>query len=293
MILRPSSQSSLRPCLRQPFRPLPTPPHKGRSSFHTSPRHHNDSLLPNHYETLELQSNATASDIKRQFYKLSKTHHPDRNPNDPDASSRFVKISEAYATLGSDDKRQRYDREFSRSHPLHSASSSSSSSSQHPSGSYSSSSYSGPGGRPASGLSKRRTQFKGPPPSFYRSGGWGTQSAKRADHASRASHASSSSTSSSSSSDPSSSAGADTPPGTGPAGFSSGFDNDVRHFDREGHLRSQESVERAKLRKSKGVPLDDFRDKSPSLLWSFCLMSGILTFIAGIAAGSGSSSGGR
>lgn len=35
------------------------------------------------------------------------------------------------------------------------------------------------GGRPASGLSRRRGTFKGPPPSFFRSGGWGSQSAKR------------------------------------------------------------------------------------------------------------------
>lgn len=39
---------------------------------------------------------------------------------------------------------------------------------------------SGPaGGRPASGLSRRKTQFRGPPPSFHRSGGWGAHSAKR------------------------------------------------------------------------------------------------------------------
>lgn len=149
----------------------------------------------------------------------------------------------------------------------------------YPSGSYSSSgaSYSGPGGRPASGLSKRRTQFKGPPPSFFRSGGWGNQGAKRAESASRASHAHERASSAQGDSTQ------DTPPGTGPSGFTQGFSNDVPHFDRDGHFRTQDAVERNKVKRRKGVPLDELRDTGPSMLFNFILMSGVLTLIFGIS----------
>ncbi|KAK0635844.1 hypothetical protein B0T17DRAFT_517414 [Bombardia bombarda] len=125
----------------------------------------------NHYDTLKVHQDASAVDIKKSFYRLSKTHHPDVNPSDPHAPRRFMRISEAYHILSHPDKRARYDRDvlrLQRARPhTH----------LHPSGSYHSSNPAG--GRPASGLSRRRGTFTGPPPSFYRSGGWGTHSAKR------------------------------------------------------------------------------------------------------------------
>ena len=48
--------------------------------------------IANHYETLGLDHTASAGAIKKQFYNLSKTHHPDLNPNDPTAHTRFVAI---------------------------------------------------------------------------------------------------------------------------------------------------------------------------------------------------------
>lgn len=85
-----------------------------------------------------------------------------------------MRISEAYTVLGNTDKRAKYDRDVLR---LHSQFSSPSSPDHPRGGSYSST---GPAGaRPASGLSRRRGTFRGPPPSFYRSGGWGAHGAKR------------------------------------------------------------------------------------------------------------------
>ena len=46
-------------------------------------------------------------------------------------------------------------------------------------GSYHGSTVRYAGGRPATGLSKRRGQFQGPPPSFFRHGGWGRHAEAR------------------------------------------------------------------------------------------------------------------
>ncbi|KAI9814999.1 MAG: hypothetical protein M1827_002842 [Pycnora praestabilis] len=194
--------------------------------FHASSTPQVDSS--SHYKTLGLQSTASAAEIKKQFYFLSKTHHPDHNPNDPEASARFVNISEAYAVLGNIQKRERYDHDFERA----------SGPSAGRRGSHSSTS--GPAGaRPASGLSRRRTQYRGPPPSFYRSGGWGTQGNKRqaeADSAASASRASGERS--------------DERPGEGfGIGGAQATWDDVPHFDREGHLRTQEQQDQRRRRR--------------------------------------------
>ncbi|KAH6641706.1 hypothetical protein F5144DRAFT_627693 [Chaetomium tenue] len=127
----------------------------------------------NHYETLNVHPTASPAEIKKSFYHLSKRHHPDHNPTDPHAPTRFMRISEAYAVLSHADKRARYDRHHNHNHHQHQH--------QRPPGAPGASYHStGPaGGRPASGLSRRRGTYQGPPPSFYRSGGWGAHGAKR------------------------------------------------------------------------------------------------------------------
>jgi len=229
------------------------------SLFHSTATRRDPSQ--NHYETLQIPIDASAKDIKKQFYSLSKTHHPDRNPNDPDASERFVKISEAYTILGTPEKRQQYDREFLRhNHSGHGQGHGSA----HPRGSFHSS---GPaGGRPPSGLSRRRTQFRGPPPSFYRSGGWGEHSEKR-----RAAQ-------------DNGAPGAERPRegeqgtmggGMGPGQSPFGFGDDVPHFDREGHMRTHENIQGQRNRRRMS---ENFIPEGgpPSLFANFLLISGIL-----------------
>ncbi|CAG8891111.1 unnamed protein product [Penicillium egyptiacum] len=123
---------------------------------------------PNFYEILDVPTTASAAEIKKQFYALSMRHHPDRNRTDPDASQRFARISAAYNVLGNASKRAVYDRDHGF-HTTQHTSPGQTHSHQHPMGSHSS--YAG--SRPASGLSKRRSAFRGPPPSFYEQGGYG------------------------------------------------------------------------------------------------------------------------
>ncbi|EEY14551.1 DnaJ domain-containing protein [Verticillium alfalfae VaMs.102] len=141
-------------------------------------RSHDGAGAQDHYATLKVAPNASPSEIKkppsrdntqlslvppppRSFYALSKAHHPDHNPNDPTATTKFHAISEAYATLGTPAKRAVYDRDHARhSHHAHAHHGHGHGGAQ-PRGSYHSA-----GGRPASGLSRRRSAFRGPPPSF-------------------------------------------------------------------------------------------------------------------------------
>ena len=146
--------------------------------FHATAFRLSDRVL-NHYETLQVAPTADAKEIKKQFYALSKKNHPDHNKDDPAASTRFVAISEAYHTLSVPEKRAQYDAH------LHQAERRSGwgrgGVGAHPRGSHSSASYAG--SKPATGLNKKRGTFRGPPPSFYNSGGYGSHGAKRAEYA--------------------------------------------------------------------------------------------------------------
>ncbi|ORZ34030.1 DnaJ domain-containing protein [Catenaria anguillulae PL171] len=61
------------------------------------------------YDVLELRPGAHKRDIKAAYYRLSKVYHPDVNDS-PEAHTKFLAISDAYATLGNDLKRREYDR---------------------------------------------------------------------------------------------------------------------------------------------------------------------------------------
>ena len=62
-----------------------------------------------YYEVLGVSRTASAEELKRAYRKLALQYHPDRNPNDPQAESRFKEINEAYEVLSDQSKRQRYD----------------------------------------------------------------------------------------------------------------------------------------------------------------------------------------
>ena len=54
--------------------------------------------------------NANTNQIKKAYRKLAKEHHPDRNPDDPNANEKFQDLGAAYEALSDADKRKLYDR---------------------------------------------------------------------------------------------------------------------------------------------------------------------------------------
>ncbi|RYP53838.1 hypothetical protein DL768_001289 [Monosporascus sp. mg162] len=264
-----------------PLAPIPRPPRpscffshyphgtpsQGRQRGQQQPFHSTSRLgdeqidsAQNHYETLKLQPSATPAEIKkcvfmlpdrllhipiaarltpplcyRSFYTLSKRHHPDHNAGDRERSSRrFMRINEAYSVLSVPAKRHAYDRDTLQLHrDPHAAHG-------RRSGSYHSTNPAG--GRPATGLSRRRGTFQGPPPSFFRSGGWGAHGAKR-----RAAHEDSTGGGGGSGSGHGHGHhhhGAGTTGGMGPGQDPFQHrDREVPHFDRAGHERTGRHVD--------------------------------------------------
>jgi DnaJ family protein A protein 2 len=58
------------------------------------------------YETLEIDKNADAKEIKKAYRKLSRTHHPDKGGDE----HKFKEINAAYEILSDPDKKAAYDK---------------------------------------------------------------------------------------------------------------------------------------------------------------------------------------
>ncbi|CAN5536314.1 hypothetical protein BH11BAC2_BH11BAC2_02950 [soil metagenome] len=64
-----------------------------------------------YYTLLGLNPEASSGEVKKAFHRLALQHHPDRNPENPDAAERFREINEAYQVLSDPDRRKRYDQQ--------------------------------------------------------------------------------------------------------------------------------------------------------------------------------------
>ncbi|KOS20171.1 Chaperone protein DnaJ [Escovopsis weberi] len=257
-----------------------------------------------HYQRLNLEPSATPGDIKKSFYSLSKVHHPDANPSDPDAASTFSLLSESYTVLSDPARRAAYDRDVLRlQHHPHPHG-------PHHHGSYHSTSAAGAnpaGGRAPSGLSRRRGTFRGPPPSFFRSGGYGAHAERRrkaheetagtqtsGDTTSGAGADFSSNSNPNSNSDPSSNSDFSSRSGMGPGAdpfhyhyhfhFHRQGADVPPYFDKEGHTRTHQREDARRWRRARTALGDDGLEFEPqtSLVGHFFIVAGILaaTFLA-------------
>ena len=63
-----------------------------------------------YYDVLGVDRGVDEGDLKKAYRRLAMKYHPDRNPDDADAETRFKEASEAYEILSDPERRQAYDR---------------------------------------------------------------------------------------------------------------------------------------------------------------------------------------
>lgn len=63
-----------------------------------------------YYKILGVSKTASADEIKKAYRKLARQYHPDLNPNDKEAHTRFQQINEANEVLSDPEKRKKYDQ---------------------------------------------------------------------------------------------------------------------------------------------------------------------------------------
>lgn len=63
-----------------------------------------------YYELLNVEKTATQDQIRKAYLRASLKYHPDKNPDNPEAEEIFKEVSEAYAVLSDESRRERYDK---------------------------------------------------------------------------------------------------------------------------------------------------------------------------------------
>ncbi len=70
----------------------------------------NDTGMADLYSQLNVARGASEADIKKAYRRLAKELHPDKNRDNPKATERFARVTQAYDILTDKDKRAQYDR---------------------------------------------------------------------------------------------------------------------------------------------------------------------------------------
>lgn len=63
-----------------------------------------------YYKILGIKRDATEQEIKQAYRRLARKHHPDVNPGDKSAETRFKEVNEAYEVLSNKENRKKYDK---------------------------------------------------------------------------------------------------------------------------------------------------------------------------------------
>lgn len=70
--------------------------------------------LKDYYAILQVPHTASPAQIRRAYRRLARQHHPDLNPDAPEAVERQRDLNEAYAVLSNPARRAAYERERAR-----------------------------------------------------------------------------------------------------------------------------------------------------------------------------------
>src|SRR5271168_1216393 len=63
-----------------------------------------------YYEILGVPRSASESEIKAAYRQSALKYHPDRNPDNKEAETKFKQAAQAYEVLSDPEKRKRYDQ---------------------------------------------------------------------------------------------------------------------------------------------------------------------------------------
>jgi DnaJ-class molecular chaperone len=67
-------------------------------------------MAEDYYKTLGVSRDASAADIQKAYRKLARKYHPDLNPDDKSAKTKFQEVQRAFDVLNDPSKRELYDR---------------------------------------------------------------------------------------------------------------------------------------------------------------------------------------
>lgn len=71
---------------------------------------HMKTMAEDYYKALGVSRTASPEEIQKAYRKLARKYHPDMNPDDKAAKSKFQDVQKAYDTLSDPEKRKMYDQ---------------------------------------------------------------------------------------------------------------------------------------------------------------------------------------